>query len=159
MKSGKPILSVIHRVQMVLLAIDGRPYFKLSTVEVERQGPSYSADTITQLKTELGEASELFLIMGWDSLVQLPYWKEPLRLIKMCSLAVVCRPGYTRPDLKSLEATIPGLAKRVIFLDKPLINISATDIRHRVAEGHSIKYLVPPAVEKYIEENRLYRKR
>ena len=159
MKSDKPILSVIHRVQMILLAIDGRPYFKLSTIEVERQGPSYSVDTLARLKTELGEASELFLIMGWDSLAQLPYWKEPLRLIMMCSLVVVCRPGYTRPDLKSLETTVPGLSRKVIFLDKPLINISATDIRSRVAQGQPIKYLVPPSVEKYIEENRLYRKR
>ncbi|MCX6003070.1 MAG: nicotinate-nucleotide adenylyltransferase [Chloroflexi bacterium] len=158
MKSDKPILPAVYRVQMVHLAIAGRPCFKLSTVEIEHNGPSYSVDTIAQLKTELAEPSELFLIMGWDSLLQLPYWREPSRLIKMCFLAAVPRPGSPRPDLKALEAGIPGLSERVIFLDKPDIDISATDIRNRVAQGLSIRYLVPRAVERYIKENALYLK-
>ncbi|MBN1643977.1 MAG: nicotinate-nucleotide adenylyltransferase [Dehalococcoidales bacterium] len=158
MKSDRPITPVIHRAEMVLLALEGRPYFKLSTIEAERQGPSYSVDTLARLKTELGEATELFLVMGWDSLSQLPYWKEPLRLIRMCSLVVVGRPGYKRPDLKSLEVNLPGLSKKVIFLEKPMMDISSTDIRDRVTQGQPIKYLVPPKVAEYIKENRLYRK-
>ena len=156
MKSNQPILPAVHRLEMIRLAITGRPYCKLSTIEIEHRGPSYSVDTVAQLKALAGEASELYFIIGWDSLAQLPRWKEPSRLVEMCFLAAVPRPGYTQPDMKELETKIPGLSKRVIFLDKPRIDISATDIRERVAKGLSIKNLVPQAVEKYIEENGLY---
>ena len=156
LKANSPISTAEHRIQMVCLAIADKPYFKLSTVEIDRAGPSYSVDTVTELQGQLGAGDELFFILGWDSLAELPLWREPSRLIKMCRLVAVPRPGYSAPDLKKLEADIPGLSQRVILMDKPEIDISATDIRNRVAHGLSISHLVPESVERYIKQHRLY---
>ncbi len=156
LKVNSPILVAEHRVQMVRLAIASKPYFKLSTVEIERPGPSYSVDTIAELRGQLGAGDELFFILGWDSLAELPLWREPSRLIEMCRLVAVPRPGYSAPDLKKLEARIPGLSQRVILLEKPEIDISAREIRNRVAKGLSIRHLVPEPVNKYIKQHRLY---
>ena len=156
LKANSPISTAEHRIQMVRLAIADKPYFKLSTVEIDRAGPSYSVDTVTELQGQLGAGDELFFILGWDSLAEIPLWREPSQLIKMCRLVAVPRPGYSAPDLKKLEADIPGLSQRVILMDKPEIDISATDIRNRVARGLSISHLVPEPVDRYIKQHRLY---
>jgi len=158
LKPDSPVSAAEHRVQMVRLAIADKPYFKLSTMEIERAGPSYTVDTIAELLGQLGAGDELFFILGWDGLAELPKWHEPSRLIKMCHLVAVPRPGYSAPDLNSLEALIPGLAQRVMLMDKPEIDISAFSIRNRVAQGLSIHHLVPEPVERYIKQNKLYRK-
>jgi len=145
-----------HRVQMVRLAIDDKPYFKLSTIEIERAGPSYTVDTIAELESELSEEDELFFILGWDCLADLPKWREPSRLIEMCYLVAVPRVGYSLPDLRSMEAFLPGLTQRVILLNTPLIDINASEIRDRVAQGLSIEHLVPEPVERYIRGQGLY---
>ena len=156
-KSDRSISPAHHRIAMINLALEARPYFKLSTIETEHQGPSYTVDTLTKLKAQPAEVSDLYFILGWDSLAQLPRWKEPSKLIEMCFLVAVPRPGYSRPDMKRLEAEIPGISKKVILRDKPRLDVSATDIRNRVAQGLSISRLVPKGVEKYIKENGLYR--
>lgn len=156
LKEASPILVAEHRVQMVRLAIAEQPYFKLSTMEIDRAGPSYTVETINELQVQLGAGDELFFILGWDSLAQLPQWKEPSRLIKLCHLVAVPRPGYTHPDPNSLEAAIPGLSRRLILLDKPEVDIDATQIRKRVAQGLSISHLVPEPVDEYIRQHKLY---
>ena len=156
LKTDSPVLTAEHRVQMVRLGIADKPYFKLSTMEIERPGPSYAVDTIAELQGQLGGGDELFFILGWDSLAELPQWKEPSRLIKMCRLVAVPRPGYPPPHLKSLEALIPGLSQRVMLLDKPEVDISASGIRSRIAQGLSIHHLVPEPVERYIKQHGLY---
>ena len=158
MKSDQPISPAVHRIEMLRLALQAKPYFKLSTIEVEHRGTSYTVDTLAKLKAQSAAAAGLYFIIGWDNLAQIPRWKEPARLIEMCFLAAVPRPGYDRPDMKKLETAIPGIAKKVILMSKPRLDISATDIRSKVAQGLSIKSLVPEAVEKYIQENGLYRK-
>jgi len=154
LRMDSPISAAEHRVQMVRLAIGDKPYFKLSTMEIERAGPSYTVDTIAELKGQL--RGELFFILGWDSLAELPKWREPSRLIKMCYLVAVPRVGYSLPDLKLMEAVIPGLANRVILLDTPEVDITASVIRNRVAQGLSIGHLVPESVDRYIREQGLY---
>jgi len=156
LKTDRTISAAEHRVEMVRLAIADKPYFRLSTVDVERAGPSYTVDTIADLQGQIGAEDELFLILGWDSLAELPQWQEPSRLITMCRLVVVPRPGYPRPKLKSLEASIPGISQRVMLLDKPEIDISASNIRDRLAKGLSVHHLVPEPVNEYIKEHRLY---
>lgn len=156
LKKDSPISAVKHRVQMVRLAIADRPHFQLSTIETDRVGPSYTVDTVAELRAQLGAENELFFILGWDNLAQLPQWRQSSRLVKMCHWVAVPRPGYQLPDLNSLEAVIPGLSQRLIRLDKPEIDISATEIRKRVAQGLSIHHLVPDSVERYIIRHRLY---
>ena len=156
LKADIPISPAEHRLQMLRLAIADKPHFKLSTIEIERAGASYSVDTIAELQGQLGNGDELFFILGWDSLAELSQWREPKRLIKMCYLVAVPRPGYPRPKLKALEASIPGISQRVMLLDEPYIDISASAIRDRVARGLSVRHLVPEAVNRYIKEHGLY---
>ncbi len=156
LRANSSLSAAEHRVQMVRLAIADKPYFKISTTEVERAGPSYTVDTIAELKGQFGAEDELFFILGWDCLTELPKWREPSRLVAMCRLVAVPRVGSPAPDLRALEASIPGLAKRVILLDKPGVDISASGIRDRVAQGLSIEDLVPEPVERYIREQGLY---
>ena len=156
MKEDGSILAAEHRVRMVRLAIADYPYFKLSMIEIDRPGPSYTVDTIAELRDNLGVENELFFIIGWDSLIQFPRWRQPERIIQICHLVAVPRPGYSLPDVGPLEAAIPGLSQRLIILDEPKIDISATEIRQRAKSGESISHLVPEAVEGYIKENKLY---
>ncbi len=159
LKVDKHISPARHRVNMVSLAINGRPYLRLSKMEIERAGPTYTVDTIAQLKGQMGAADELYFILGWDNLEDLPQWKEPARLISLCRLVAVPRAGSPVPDPAALEAAVPGLSKRLIMLDKPEIDISASVIRQRVSRGLSIEHLVPEAVAGYIEEQGLYREK
>jgi nicotinate-nucleotide adenylyltransferase len=156
MREDNPVLTSKHRVQMVRLAISGKPWFRLSTMEIDNAGPSYTVDTLIELQAQLGNIDEIFFILGWDNLAQFPRWKEPSRIIKMCHLVAVPRPGYSPPDLDSLEAVIPGLPENIVILDKPWIDISASEIRERVAQGLPINHLVPETVEEYIRQNKLY---
>ncbi len=156
LKEDNFISAAEHRVQMVRLAITDYPYFKLSTIEIDRAGPSYTVDTIIELRDKLGADNELFFILGWDNLAQLTRWKEPSRLIQMCRLVAVPRPGYSLPDLNPLGIALPGLPQRLILLDKPEVDIDATEIRNRVVQGLSIRHLVPEPVEGYIKEHKLY---
>ncbi len=156
LKGSRVITPARHRLAMLRLAMDGKPYFRISAMEMERAGPTYTVDTIVALKEDLGEDDKIFFIMGWDSLARLPEWKDSTRLVKLCYLVAAPRPGYPRPDLKALEKPMPGISKRVIFLDRPEIDISGTEIRERVARGLPIKDVVPEPVYKYIKRHKLY---
>ncbi len=156
-KAGVPMTPSEQRFEMVRRAVEQCTYFRISRLEIDRPGPSYTIDTIVELKTQLGIENELFFIMGWDSLVQLPRWQRVSLLVKLCRLVAVPRPGYAPPDLDALEKEIPGISQSVTLLDLPQIDISASDIRSRVAHGLSITGLVPETVEEYIREQGLYR--
>ena len=156
LRTGGPVSAGEHRVQMIRLAINGKPHYRLSTVEIERAGPSYTVDTIAQLGGQLKDEDGLSFVLGWDSLVELPRWREPARLVSMCRLVAVPRPGVTLPDLHSLEVLVPGITKSVILLKAPCVDISASEIRRRVAQGLPISHLVPGPVADYIREQGLY---
>ena len=156
LKVASPVSAAEHRVQMVRLAIADKPYCKLSAMEIERAGPTYTVDTIAELSSQLGSGDELFFILGQDNLTQLPEWKEPSRLVEMCYLVAVPRPGSSPPDMKALEAAIPGISQRVMLMEKPRVDISASVIRDRVGRGLSIHHLVPEPVSSYIREHGLY---
>ncbi len=158
LKADREITPAFHRVEMVRRAIAGKNDFELSTVEVDRTSPSLSVETVAILQKKLGKGAELFFLVGWDSLAGLYQWKEPSRLVKMCKLVAVNRPGFRRPDLKVLESSVPGVSESVVWLDIEPINLSSSDIRKRVARGLPIHGMVPEAVEIYIKENNLYRK-
>jgi nicotinate-nucleotide adenylyltransferase len=152
------VTSVAHRLAMVNLAVASNPYFTVSHVDIDRFGPCYTVDTIELLRDEWGQAAdnvELYFIMGSDSLADIPIWHKPERLIRLCRLAVVGRPGY-QVDMEELERSLPGITSRVHFVHSPQLDISSTDIQRRVREGLPIKYQVPEAVEDYIYEHELY---
>jgi len=154
-KLSNKLSPVEHRLAMVELAIASNPYFTVSRVDIDRFGPCYTVDTIQLLRDELGPDVELYFIMGSDSLADILTWHKPERLIRLCRLAVVERPGY-RVDMEELEHLLPGITSRVHFVNSPQLDISSTDIQRRVREGLPIKYQVPEAVEKYIYEHGLY---
>ncbi len=146
-----------HRLNMLKLALAGKSYFELSLIEIERPGPSYALDTLTRMKAEIGPADELFFILGWDSLLTLPKWEQPERLISLCRLVSAPRPGFPHPDLSLLEKDLPGISQRTVIMNQPVIDISSTDIRERVRQGLPIDHLVPAAVVAYIKEKGLYK--
>jgi nicotinate-nucleotide adenylyltransferase len=156
LKVERTVSEAEHRLEMVILATASNPCFNVSTIEMERHGPTYSIDTIIELKVGLCAGDSLFFIEGLDALGELPLWKEPRRLLDMCQVVGVRRPGYAGVDLPSLESAVPGISDKVTIVDVPQIDISATGIRSRVARGLSIRYLVPESVEKYIWQNNLY---
>lgn len=154
LKPDRNITPSDQRVEMVRRAIADNPHFKLCTIEAERPGPSYTVDTVMTLREQLGSEVGLFFILGRDTLAELPSWKEPKKLVQLCRLVVAPRLGSK--DLQHLETEIPGLLGKVVQLDMPVIGISSSGIRQRVAQGLPIRYLVPAGVEKYISEQKIY---
>jgi len=147
-----------HRAGMLALALAGNPSFELDRLEIERDGPSYTVDTLTELRARLPDR-ELFFILSAQALRELPAWREPLRILEMARLAVVPRLGYQLPDRPWLEAQFPGRADRFRVLSARALGHSASDIRARVAAGKSIRYLVPDTVDTYIRQHGLYKSR
>jgi nicotinate-nucleotide adenylyltransferase len=154
LKLERSITPAVRRVEMVRRAIADNPHFKLCTLEVECPGSSYTVDTLTMLRKQRGSEASFFFILGRDTLAELPLWKEPQKLVQLCQLVVPPRLGSR--DLKHLGKAIPGLLDKVIQLDMPVIGISSSEIRQRIAQGLSIRYLVPPEVETYITEQKIY---
>jgi nicotinate-nucleotide adenylyltransferase len=154
LKQDRDITPAVHRVEMVRRGIADNPYFKLNTLEVDRPGLSYTVDTLESLQAHLSSEASFFFILGRDILAQLPLWKDPKKVIQLCQLVVAPRVGSS--DLRHLEEARPGLPERVIQLDMPVIGISSSEIRQRIARGLSVRYLVPPGVEDYIMERRIY---
>jgi nicotinate-nucleotide adenylyltransferase len=165
--AGKPphklderITPAEQRAAMVALAIEGNPAFVLSRIELERDGPSYTVDTLELLTQEArrqGIGRELYFILSEEALAGLPNWRKPERIMALCRLAVVPRPGAAAPDELELEARFAGRADRIVPIRTAPLAHSASEVRRRAAAGQSIRYLVPPAVEAYIRDHRLYR--
>jgi nicotinate-nucleotide adenylyltransferase len=158
LKGHRDITPAERRAEMLELAIAPYPSFRLSRIEIERPGHSYTTDTLEQLKRELGGDADLYFIMGVDALSDLPLWHQPPRIIELCHLVGARRPGSRAPDIESLEGSLPGISQRVIILDNEPVDASSSGIRERVAQNQSIEGLVPDAVARYIEEHGLYRK-
>lgn len=159
-KPDRVISPPSHRLAMVELALADNEHLQVSRVDVDRPGPSFSADTLELLQREASlarpDARFVFLLSG-EALGGLPSWHEPERLVRACHLAVVDRPGVRTPGGPWLGEHFPGLEERFVFLPGPRLCHSASDIRRRVSEGRSIRYLVPAAVAEYIAEHGLYR--
>ena len=157
LKSDQQVTATNHRLAMVRLAIRDRPGLEVSTIEIDRPGPTYTVDTLAQRRNDLGSEAELYLVLGMDSVRELRRWRHPERLFDLCTVVAVSRPDS--PDLSSaeIEREFPASRGRVRTIRGPMLDISATDIRARVADGRSISDSVPTSVERYIREHRLYR--
>ncbi len=153
-KSGQIVSSDHDRLQMLQLALKKMPGDEISTVDIERSGPSYTADMLGLLRDRLAPAALVFL-MGEDSLRDFPTWRDPDRIVRLAELAVAGRPGIDT-DLEAVIADFPALRDRVHVVPIAEIAVSSSDIRERVRDGQSIRGLVPAAVERYIREHCLY---
>jgi nicotinate-nucleotide adenylyltransferase len=141
---------------MVRLAIAGNPAFAASDLEVVREGPTYTVDTLRQVQAQEPPGTELFFICGQDSLRDLPRWHRPTDLAALCTLVVAPRPGAEAATPASIQALLPGAKLRCRVLRSPLIGISGTELRRRLASGESVRYWLPPGVLDYIKEHGLY---
>jgi nicotinate-nucleotide adenylyltransferase len=158
-KLGLPISPAEDRLAMVKLALDGEPGFTVSRIEIDRPGPSYTIDTVEALLDEAagaGRPIDPTLILSAESFADLPTWHNPARLLGLTRVAVAPRAGHPAPTTAWLDDRLPGLADRIVILDGPQLEISASDIRTRVAAGRPIDGLVPPAVAAYVKAHHLY---
>ncbi len=147
-----------HRYRMTLLATATNPHFAVSRIEIDRPGPSYTIDTIRQLRQTYA-AGELFYITGADAILQIVRgaWERAAELLTLCQFIAASRPGFPidAHDLRRFNVTGTLLAN-IHVMEIPALAISSTDIRRRVAEGRPIRYLVPEPVEVYIHKHGLY---
>lgn len=149
-----------HRVEMLSLAVAGYPVFQIDPLEEERPGPSYTVDTLAQLHQRHADA-EFHLIVGSDCLPDLRSWREPARIAQQAGLLIVARPAWPlwpEEQLRQALCVPAGGTLRHQVVHTPLIDIASRDIRRRRGEGRTIRYLVPRAVECYLETHGLYRK-
>lgn len=158
-KLDATISSAKARSEMIEFAIAGNPAFRLSDIELNRSGPSYTVTTLEELAA-VDPARELFLLIGADSVRDLPTWRQPKRILELATVVAVNRGRTNVVPEETIRVLSDQLCRdatgRVQFVQMPGIDISATDIRHRVASGLSVRYLIPRAVEMYVGENRLY---
>ena len=170
-KSGHRISPAADRLAMLRLAVAGNPRFRVSPMEIERRGRSYSIDTLRTLRAQLPAATRITFLVGLDQFREIGTWKEYGDLFALADFAVLSRPSYR---LTSPRALLPVAVRsdfcyqsdrrtllhesgnRVLFLNVTALEISATDIRRRASQGQSIRYLVPGGVERYVRERALY---
>jgi nicotinate-nucleotide adenylyltransferase len=143
---GTPVSSAMDRYAMVALATAGHDAFVAADLELQREAPSYTVDTVRALR-QAGPEDVLFLIVGSDSVAELPGWRESARILAECTVVAVARPGEPAP----------GPVTDVMWAEGPGLPISASDVRRSVRDGRSIRFLVPDAVADYIAKRGLYR--
>jgi len=159
-KTNVEITAAEHRLKMLELAIASNPHFTISRVDLDRPGPSYTVDMLQLLRRQWGEHTAIYFIIGRDSLEDLLSWHDSSGILEQLThLVAVRRPGYSESEAfyDSLEARLSGIKQRLLIVETPRFNISATDLRQRVAEGRPIKYQTPESVESYIVQYGLYR--
>ena len=159
-KVDREVSSSEKRYFMTVLATITNPSFEVSRIEIDREGYTYTIDTIRELKNTLSDDTKIYFITGADAIHKILTWKEPEKLLKMCEFVAVTRPGYNKDKLfehiKNIEKTLKG---KIHFLEVPHLDISSSDLRNRVQENKSIKYMLPEEVENYIYKFGLYRKK
>jgi nicotinate-nucleotide adenylyltransferase len=149
-KKARGVVEASHRLKMIKLAIGNDKRFEASDIEIKREGKSYTLDTIREIKNIYGVEADVYFIAGVDSALDLPKWREPLKILSLAHFVAVERPGF------SLEELDGKYRKRIITVGEISIDISSSVIRKRLREGKPIKSLVPESVEEYIRKNRLY---
>lgn len=154
-KLDRQISPAKHRYMMAMLATCSNPRFQVSDMEMHRQGPSYSRDTLAQLLKEHGSDTEFYFIVGADSVENLHTWNRIDELLTMCHFIGASRPGCM-PDMEKIAQRFGPLAEKIHCLETPELEISSTEIRHRAGQKRTIRYIVPETVEQYIYKEKLY---
>lgn len=143
------------RLEMSRLAATGHLRLGISDIELRRPGPSYTVDTLRQLKTERSR-DQLYLVLGWDAARDIRKWRSPEELMQLARLVIVTRPGYSRPSAADLAGAGIDPA-RVVICDARTPDVDSTDVRRLIEEGGSLRGVVDPAVELYVRQRGLYR--
>jgi nicotinate-nucleotide adenylyltransferase len=155
-KRGRRLAPAGDRLRMVELAIAGNQDFRASRVDVDRPGPHYTIDMVRLFQRQLPPGGELFFLMGYDSLADLPTWHQPAELVAACHLVALTRHAVPL-NWAALEEALPGVSQRVTLLDMPELEIASHDVQARIRDGRTIRYLVPDPVYTYIQDQLLYR--
>ena len=154
LKNQGSVSAAQDRYAMAELAVSDNPRFAVCDCELDRPGLSYSIDTIRALQQRLPPEVEILFVTGADSIMELPEWREPDAILGESQVVAVRRPGF---DLQRMSAVLgPQRASKIELLDMPMMDISSTDIRQRVSQGRSIRYLTPAVVIDYIKRHNLY---
>ena len=156
LRTDKYLSPMADRLRMVELATSDNPYFQVCDNETRRGGPTYTVDTLIELRGSLGTDASLYFIVGVDILRRFHDWKEPERVLELCNVVVVTRPGHEDFDWPAWLVTFPQAADRLTRLDTTMVDISGTEIRRRSGQGKSVRKLVPASVAEYIQERNLY---
>ena len=154
MKEHEVVSPPEDRYLMTVIATASNPLFRVSRMEVDRDGPTYTVDTLRGLKVELGTETDLFFVTGADAVLEIFQWKDPGELFELAHFIAATRPGY---DIAGFSAHAPSKHPGITVMNVPALAISSTDIRARVAASRPIRYLVPEGVKSYIEKAGLYR--
>jgi nicotinate-nucleotide adenylyltransferase len=156
-KANDSITPGDKRAEMLEFAIAGHPQFSVNRMELARQGRSFTVDTLRQLHHE-DASRELFFLIGADSLADLPLWRDPAGIAELATIVAVNRGDRPLPNLEGLQRQLgPAVCNRIQIVTMPGIDLSATDIRRRVREGKSIRFMTPRPCEVYIQQHGLYR--
>lgn len=150
-----PTATAQQRLTMVRLAIADNPHFAVSDLEIRRGGKSYTVDTLRFLKNLYGPSYILYFISGMDTIEDLPHWNHPEDILSLCEFVGAARPGSTNV-VDAMKRHFGPLGKHIVPLPVPTMNISSTELRRRIRQGLSIRYMMPPAVAAYIEKNGVY---
>jgi nicotinate-nucleotide adenylyltransferase len=154
MKEHGVVSPAEDRYLMTVIATASNPLFRVSRMEVDRDGPTYTVETLRGLKAELGTETDLFFVTGADAVLEIFQWKDPGELFELAHFIAATRPGY---DIAGFSAHAPYKHPGITVMNVPALAISSTDIRARVAASRPIRYLVPEGVKSYIEKAGLYR--
>jgi nicotinate-nucleotide adenylyltransferase len=144
-----------QRLEMVRLACASNAAFVPSDIDLQREPPSFTVDTLAALRRVVGSDAQVWFILGGDSLTTFPQWYAPQQIIALAQLAIVQRPGY-HINMTTLEAHVPGLAARSTLIPGPMLDISSSNLRQRIASGQTVRYQMPDAVINYIQTQNLY---
>lgn len=155
-KEGQTVTDARHRLEMTRLAVADNPLFAVSDMEVRRDGPTYTADTLEELRGDMGEGVEFYFILGIDALNEFHRWRRPCDVLDVATIVGVTRPGAETVDRAALDSIREGASDEVVIVDGPRIDVSAADIRRRVSEGLSVRGIIPQAVEDYAKRHVLY---
>ncbi len=155
-KLNQEVTQLQFRLAMLELAISDNPNFKLSRLELDRPGPQFTLDTLHLLMKQEADA-QLILLLGGDSLHDLPEWHQPEDIISICHQIGVMRRLGDELELTRLEARLPGITSKITYIDAPLLEIASHDVRERIKNNEPFRYYLLPAVYEYIQKHNLYR--
>lgn len=158
-KPDSEVIAAEHRYEMVRLAVNSNRYFEASRIEIDREGTTYTINTLQALKEEYDSDTRFFFIVGADVIPELTTWREYQKVFMLCDFIAVFRPGYEKAAFETAaEQLTKEYGIRIQMAEARLVDISSTEIREKCSRGESVKYLISEDVEKYIHVNGLYKK-